>query len=74
MTVTATATAPKAAARRSKASDAAGEAHRLMPRPLLVILTVALCALVLVPILYIVLASLNTDIGVASGEIWPSSF
>ncbi|HET7140373.1 MAG TPA: carbohydrate ABC transporter permease [Arthrobacter sp.] len=45
-----------------------------MPRPLLVVLTVLLCALVLVPILYIFLASLNSDIGVASGEFWPSSF
>ncbi|MCP8998564.1 carbohydrate ABC transporter permease [Pseudarthrobacter sp. RMG13] len=45
-----------------------------MPRPLLAILTVLLCALVLVPIVYIFLASLNTDVGVASGEFWPSSF
>ena len=74
MTATATASAPKTAARRPKSRDAAGEAHRLMPRPLLVILTVALCALVLVPMLYIVLASLNTDVGVASGQFWPSRF
>jgi multiple sugar transport system permease protein len=53
---------------------AAGEAHRLLPRPLLVIVTVALCALVLVPILYILLASLNTDVGVAEGQFWPSTF
>ncbi|MCO4263492.1 carbohydrate ABC transporter permease [Pseudarthrobacter sp. MDT3-26] len=45
-----------------------------MPRPLLAILTVLLCALVLIPIVYIFLASLNTDVGVASGEFWPSSF
>ncbi|MGW4947361.1 carbohydrate ABC transporter permease [Actinoplanes sp. NPDC004185] len=53
---------------------AAGEAHRLLPGPLLAIITVGLCVLVLVPILYIVLASLNTDVGVAEGEFWPSSF
>jgi ABC-type glycerol-3-phosphate transport system permease component len=53
---------------------AAGEAHRLLPRPLLVVITVVLVALILVPVSYIVLASLNTDIGVASGEFWPSSF
>jgi multiple sugar transport system permease protein len=53
---------------------AAREAHRLLPRPLLVIVTVVLCAMVLVPTLYIVLASLNSDLGVASGEFWPSSF
>jgi multiple sugar transport system permease protein len=40
----------------------------------LIIITVLLCALVLTPILYIFLASLNTDVGVASGEFWPSSF
>ncbi|MDE8667265.1 carbohydrate ABC transporter permease [Pseudarthrobacter sp. H3Y2-7] len=45
-----------------------------MPKPLLIIITVLLCALVLIPILYIFLASLNTDVGVASGEFWPSSF
>lgn len=54
--------------------DAALEVTRLMPRPLLAILTVLLCAIVLIPILYIFLASLNSDIGVASGEFWPSSF
>ncbi|WP_248759770.1 carbohydrate ABC transporter permease [Pseudarthrobacter sp. SSS035] len=54
--------------------DAALEVTRLLPRPLLATLTVLLCALVLVPILYIFLASLNTDVGVASGEFWPSSF
>jgi ABC-type glycerol-3-phosphate transport system permease component len=76
MTATAAATvaAPKTTARGPKARNAAGEAHRLMPRPLLVIVTVALCALVLVPVLYIALASLNTDVGVASGEFWPRRF
>jgi trehalose/maltose transport system permease protein len=54
--------------------DAAGEAHRLLPRPLLAIITLALCAMVLVPMLYILLASLNTDIGVAEGQFWPSTF
>jgi multiple sugar transport system permease protein len=54
--------------------DAALEVTRLMPKPLLIIITVLLCALVLIPILYIFLASLNTDVGVASGEFWPSSF
>ncbi|MGA5298969.1 carbohydrate ABC transporter permease [Nucisporomicrobium flavum] len=53
---------------------ASGEAHRLLPRPLLAGVTVILCAMVLVPTLYIVLASLNTDLGVASGEFWPGAF
>ena len=54
--------------------SAHAEATRLLPRPLLAALTVLLCAMVLVPISYIVLASLNSDVGVASGEFWPSSF
>jgi len=54
--------------------SASAEATRLLPRPLLVVLTVLLCAVVLVPVAYIVLASLNSDVGVASGEFWPSSF
>jgi len=54
--------------------SAHAEATRLLPRPLLATLTVLLCAAVLVPVAYIVLASLNSDVGVASGEFWPSSF
>jgi len=55
-------------------TTAHGEATRLLPRPLLITLTALLCAAVLVPVAYIVLASLNSDVGVASGEFWPSSF
>ncbi|NVM94111.1 carbohydrate ABC transporter permease [Arthrobacter wenxiniae] len=47
---------------------------RLMPTWLIAVLTTLLCILVLVPIAYIFLASLNTDTGVASGEFWPSQF
>jgi len=54
--------------------SAHAEATRLLPRPLLITLTALLCAAVLVPVAYIVLASLNSDVGVASGEFWPSSF
>jgi trehalose/maltose transport system permease protein len=60
--------------RRRRNRPAAGEAFRLLPGPLLVIVIVILCAMVLIPTAYIVLASLNTDIGVAEGQIWPSSF
>ena len=73
-TVSATSAAPPAVAPQRGSRTAAGEAHRLLPRPLLVILTVGLCAMVLVPLAYIVLASLNTDIGVVEGQFWPESF
>ena len=67
-------TAATATARRRKGRAGSEEAHRLMPTPLLAVLTTLLCLMVLIPTAYIVLASLNTDAGVASGEFWPSSF
>src|SRR5919205_2545110 len=75
MTTTATTTAtPRVAAWRPRARTSSAEAQRLVPRPLLVIITLVLCVIIVVPVLYVVLASLNTDLGVASGEYWPSSF
>ena len=70
---TATATALPAP-RKGKGRAGSEEAHRLMPTPLLATLTTLLCLMVLIPVAYIVLASLNSDAGVASGEFWPSSF
>jgi ABC-type glycerol-3-phosphate transport system permease component len=65
--------APAATPSSSGGPSRAGrtDVFRLMPRWLVVLLTVLLCVLVLVPILYILLASLNTDLGVASGEFFP---
>jgi multiple sugar transport system permease protein len=76
MTVSTTAAPAKVqrTVRRPNRRTSAAEAHRLLPRPLLVIVTLALCALVLVPMVYILLASLNTDVGVAEGQFWPSTF
>ncbi|MGO4472281.1 MULTISPECIES: carbohydrate ABC transporter permease [Arthrobacter] len=45
-----------------------------MPGPMLAIILTLLCALVLIPVAYIFLASVNSDIGVARGEFFPSSF
>jgi multiple sugar transport system permease protein len=70
-----TATATRTTARRpAKGRAGSEEAHRLMPTPLLAVLTTLLCLMVLIPTAYIVLASLNSDTGVAAGEFWPSSF
>jgi multiple sugar transport system permease protein len=75
MTTTATTTAtPRPSAWRPRARTSSTEAQRLLPRPLLVIVTLVLCVIIVVPVLYVVLASLNTDLGVASGEYWPSQF
>src|ERR671928_2200383 len=73
MTATTTAT-PRPSAWRPRARTSSSEAQRLVPRLLLVIVTLVLCLIIVVPVLYVVLASLNTDLGVASGEYWPSSF
>jgi trehalose/maltose transport system permease protein len=68
------ATATAGSTRRRGNRTATGEAYRLLPRPVLVIVTVILCAMVVIPTSYILLASLNTDIGVAEGQFWPSTF
>lgn len=69
-TTTATTRVP---AWRPRPRTSATEAQRLVPGWLLVIVTVVLCVIILVPVVYVVLASLNSDLGVASGEYWPSS-
>ncbi|AMM20352.1 sugar ABC transporter permease [Frondihabitans sp. PAMC 28766] len=47
---------------------------RLLPRGLLIGIIAVLLVFVLVPVVYILLASVNSDIGVASGDFWPSAF
>ncbi|MGO2539758.1 MAG: carbohydrate ABC transporter permease [Specibacter sp.] len=69
-TLTRVSTRARSKSRRSRNA----EVTRLMPTWLIGILTTILCILVLVPIAYIFLASLNSDIGVARGEFWPSQF
>ena len=50
------------------------EVTRLLPGPMLAIILTVLSAIVLIPVAYIFLASVNSDIGVANGEFWPSTF
>ena len=50
------------------------EVLRLLPNRLLVVVIGALCALVIVPLSYVIFASLNSDVGVARGDFFPSSF
>ena len=47
---------------------------RLLPRPLHAVLTTVLLVVVLGPIVYVFLASTNTDLSVAAGDIWPKHF
>ncbi|MEU6655734.1 carbohydrate ABC transporter permease [Streptomyces sp. NPDC046900] len=63
---------PATAARRTGPRQA--EVTRLLPRPLLVVILVALCALVIIPVAYIVFASVNSDVDVARGHFFPSQF
>jgi len=44
---------------------------RLLPRPLQIILTVVLLTIVGAPVGYVFLASINTDLAVAAGGVWP---
>ena len=67
-----TLTGTSARARSKNRRSRNAEVTRLMPTWLIGILTTILCFLVLVPIAYIFLASLNSDIGVARGEFWPN--
>ena len=78
MTATVTTRAGAGTTTRS-AGRAAGkrrdsDIERLLPRPLLIAVLVILLAAVLVPLLYIVLASVNSDTGVAGGGYFPSEF
>ncbi|WP_285725596.1 carbohydrate ABC transporter permease [Psychromicrobium xiongbiense] len=50
------------------------EVLRLLPRPLLIVIIAVLCAAVLLPLLYIFLASLNNDSSIARGDFWPESW
>lgn len=72
--MTATATAVRASDETFRpGSKRQHEVTRLLPGPLLAIILTFLCALVLIPVAYIFLASVNSDIGVARGEFLPSS-
>ena len=62
---------PKSVAGTTRRSD---DVTRLLPKPLLVVVTTILLLIVLVPVLYIVLASVNSDISVASGAFFPVQF
>lgn len=50
------------------------EVARLLPKPLLIVVIVILGAMVLLPVGYIFLASLNNDSSIARGDFWPESW
>ena len=52
----------------------AATVQQVLPRPLHTAAVVVLLLIVLVPLVYILLASLNSDLAVAAGEFWPSQF
>ncbi|WP_369045779.1 carbohydrate ABC transporter permease [Sinomonas sp. P10A9] len=54
--------------------DVSSEVNRLLPGPLLAVGLVVLCAVIAVPLLYIVFASMNSDIEVARGAFFPTQF
>lgn len=56
-------------AHRTRRSD---DVTRLLPAPVLLIITVVLLIVVLAPVLYIVFASINSDVAVANGAFFPT--
>jgi ABC-type glycerol-3-phosphate transport system permease component len=72
MTASAVPGARSATTRKAKSRQ--DEVLRLLPKGLLVVVIVALSALVIVPLSYVIFASLNSDVGVTRGEFFPSSF
>jgi trehalose/maltose transport system permease protein len=47
---------------------------RLLPKPLLIVVLTILLVVVLLPVLYIIFASVNSDVSVASGAFFPVEF
>ena len=72
MTATTTARADSVSTRRAGSRQA--EVTRLLPSGLLVVVLIVLCALVLVPLSYVVFSSVNSDVRVAQGDFFPTSF
>lgn len=63
-----------ATSRKSPAGGQAAAVTSLLPKPLLVAGITVLCAAVAVPLLYIVFASMNSDVEVARGAFFPTDF
>lgn len=59
---------------RRSSADRQAEVTRLLPKGLLVAILIALCAIVLIPVSYVVFSSINSDVGVARGDFFPSIF
>src|SRR5450756_2684394 len=72
MTATTTGRADRPSTRRHGSRQA--EVTRLLPNGILVVVLVVICALIAIPLIYVVLSSLNSDLGVARGEFFPISF
>ncbi len=56
------------------AGSGQAEVTRLLPNGLLAVVLVTLCALVLLPLSYVVFSSVNSDVRVAQGDFFPTSF
>lgn len=56
----------------ARSTRPSAEVTRLLPKPLLIAVTTALLVVVLAPVLYIVFASVNSDVSVANGAFFPT--
>ena len=68
------AAAPDRSRARRRPSYSTSAVYGLMPAPLQVLGILVLCAFIGLPLLYIVFASLNSDVEVARGAFWPTEF
>ncbi|HKU11429.1 MAG TPA: carbohydrate ABC transporter permease, partial [Sinomonas sp.] len=73
-TATATSRARVSSAVDRPGSHQQAEVTRLLPTWLLVVVIAVIALFVLLPLSYIFLASINSDISVARGDFWPAVF
>lgn len=60
--------------KRARSGRQSAAVNRLLPKPLLVTVIAGLCTMITIPLLYLVFASMNSDVEVARGAFFPTEF
>lgn len=66
--------APGARRKRARSGSQSAAVNKLLPKPLLVAVIAGLCTMIAIPLLYLVFASMNSDVEVARGAFFPTEF
>lgn len=74
MTSLATRSVPAVSGTRGRSQHHRAAVGRLLPRPLLIAVNALLVVVAVWPVLYMVFGSVNSDLGIASGDYWPRQF